>query len=304
VAGISIKSRLAPTPSGYLHKGNAFNFLLTWLHVRLNGGSLRLRIDDIDVLRTKVEYLDDIFRTLDWLEVDWDEGPCSVSDQQRYSQKGRIDRYREVLSALQRDGHLFSCDCSRSNIQTASIDGSYPGTCLHRGLSFEQADSCIRCNTDGFNKIVLRDISGNLSQFDLPIDMKYSILIRKDGLPAYQLYSLIDDIDFGINYIIRGKDLMGSSIFQAGLAALLSSNEFSLTRFHHHPLLKDEQGRKLSKSAGSMSIQHLRNQKDGREELMAEFSRWIGLREAVSNTRALLSIAKSIAAPTSNLIPT
>jgi glutamyl-tRNA synthetase len=304
VAEKSIKSRLAPTPSGFLHKGNAFNFLLTWLHIRLNSGTLRLRIDDMDVHRAKATYMEDIFITLDWLGIDWDEGPFSVADQEMFSQIGRLGRYQEILSDLHRKGHLFACNCSRSRIQAASRNGSYPGTCLFKELSFELPEICIRCRTDGFNRIVLRDISGNQSQFDLPIDMKYSILKRKDGLPAYQLCSLVDDIDYQINYIIRGRDLLGSSIFQAGLADLLGPNEFSLTHFHHHPILKDKQGRKLSKSAGSMSLKHMRTQKGSREQLFADFSRWIGLPDAAFSAGELLSISKSMGGRTTHLIPT
>jgi glutamyl/glutaminyl-tRNA synthetase len=300
----SVKSRLAPTPSGFLHKGNAFNFLLTWLHVRLNGGMLRLRIDDMDHQRVKATYLEDIFSALDWLGIDWDEGPFSVADQQKFSQRQRVDRYREMLSALEKDGHLFACNCSRSQLQIASADGSYPGTCLRKKLSFEHPGVCIRCKLDGLNKIRLRDLSGNYSWVDLPSDMKYGILKRKDGFPAYQICSLADDIDYQINYIIRGNDLLGSSIFQLGLASLLGAEDFSLTRFYHHPILIDEQGRKLSKTAGSMSLQHLRTQKRSLEQLFAEFSKWIGLPEIAANAGELISVSKSVSDATTRLIPT
>jgi glutamyl/glutaminyl-tRNA synthetase len=300
----SIKSRLAPTPSGFLHKGNAFNFLLTWLHVRLNDGKLRLRIDDMDVQRAKAIYIQDIFSTLDWLGIDWDEGPFSVADQQKFSQSLRMDRYREMLSALEQGGYLFACNCSRYQIQTASSDGGYPGTCLNKNLSSELPGICLRCKSDGLNKIALRDLSGNLSWLDMPVDMKYSVLQRKDGFPAYQICSLADDIDHQINFIIRGSDLLGSSIFQLGLASLLGSEDFSLTRFYHHPLLTDEQGRKLSKTTGSMSLQHLRTQKGSLEQLFAEFSKWIGLPERASNARELLSVSKSVADATTRLVPT
>jgi glutamyl-tRNA synthetase len=90
-----IRSRIAPTPSGYLHIGNALNFVRTWLMVRRAGGILRLRIDDIDATRTRPEYFDDIFRTLEWLGMDWDEGPRNANEQTEiYSQSLRAERIR------------------------------------------------------------------------------------------------------------------------------------------------------------------------------------------------------------------
>src|SRR5580704_15637290 len=96
-----LRSRIAPTPSGYLHIGNALNFVMTWLWVRKEGGQLRLRIDDSDTTRSKPEFIEDIFRTLDWLGMDWDEGPQTPDEQQRiYSQALRAERYAEVTRTL------------------------------------------------------------------------------------------------------------------------------------------------------------------------------------------------------------
>lgn len=258
----------------------------------------------MDVQRVKTLYIEDVFRTLDWLGIDWDEGPFSVADQQKFSQSLRMDRYRELLSDLEKGGFLFACDCSRSQIQTVSTDGGYPGTCLHKNLSLKLPRICIRCKSDSLNEIVLKDLSGSPSRFSMPSDMKFSILRRKDGLPSYQICSLADDIDDQINYIIRGNDLLGSSIFQSGVASLLGFKDFSSVRFFHHPLLQDEQGRKLSKSAGSISLQHLRAQKGSLEQLLADFSKWIGLPERAVDTADLLAISRSVADGTTRLVPT
>jgi len=125
-----LRSRIAPTPSGFLHLGNAVNFVLTWLMVRKAGGTLRLRIDDADCLRAKPEYLEDIFCQLDWLGITWDEGPMGVDDfRGRFSQQLRLERYREFLAGLARAGHLYPCGCSRREMRNLAPDGIYPGFC-------------------------------------------------------------------------------------------------------------------------------------------------------------------------------
>ena len=122
-----MKSRFAPTPSGYLHIGNGFNFVLTWLHARTRGGNILLRIDDLDKGRVRPEYVEDVFRTLDWLGLDWDEGPFGPSDLERkWSQHLRLDRYRSAIDELAFREIAFACALSRVQIIQS---GGYPGVC-------------------------------------------------------------------------------------------------------------------------------------------------------------------------------
>lgn len=140
-----IRGRLAPTPSGYLHLGNACNFLLTWLLVRRAGGSLRLRIDDADAGRSRPEFIDDIFRQLEWLGLDWDLGPVGPDDfAARYSQLKRLERYRELLRKLSERELVFPCTCSRKQIQALSPNGLYPGTCRQHRLPPTETDRLCR----------------------------------------------------------------------------------------------------------------------------------------------------------------
>lgn len=237
-----IISRLAPTPSGYLHLGNAFNFLLTWLWTRHLRGTLWLRIDDHDRARSRPEFIADIFETLDWLGLDWDRGPRDqVEFQQSFSQGDRYQEYFRLLDQLP-SARNFACGCSRKEIHAASPDGRYPGTCRKAGRDFEPGRTSLRFLTGpDLAETPLRDF----------------ILWRRDNQPAYQLVSVAEDIKMETNLIIRGEDLYWSSRAQLALSQALEVNSFRQARFYHHPLVKNEQG-KLSKSLGSWSLREVR----------------------------------------------
>lgn len=247
------RSRLAPTPSGYLHLGNGVNFLHTWLRVRKAGGVLKLRIDDLDGDRCKPEYIEDIFRQLDWLGLDWDEGPSSPDDFNRHhSQRLRLERYREVLENLRQRTRLFACICSRKEIQRRSPSGLYPGTC--RRLSHRSgAEQAMRILV---GPEAVLEVDGRT--IDLSREMGDFVVWRRDDRPAYQLASLVDDLDDRINLIVRGEDLRGSTAAQIYLAAILDRGEFARAHFIHHPLLFGPDGRKLSKSDDALSLAALR----------------------------------------------
>ena len=126
-------SRLAPTPSGYLHFGNAFNFLLTRLLVDYQRGHLHLRIDDLDGPRVERSSVEDIFVQLEWLGIDYDSGPTGPDElYSKFSQQLRKERYRESLELLHKSGHLFACDCSRSEIRQLTLNRNYPDSIWER----------------------------------------------------------------------------------------------------------------------------------------------------------------------------
>ncbi|NTV14682.1 MAG: tRNA glutamyl-Q synthetase [Desulfobulbaceae bacterium] len=246
---MKIRSRLAPTPSGQLHLGNGVNFLQTWLRVRKAGGVLKLRIDDLDSNRCRPEYIEDIFRQLDWLGLDWDEGPTGPENFHRhFSQRLRRERYWEVLTGLWQGEHLFACTCSRKEIQQRSPSGLYPGTCrqLDRQPSGPYA---LRLRVEAGAGLELEghalDLSRALGDF---------VVWRRDAQPAYQLASLVDDLDDRINLLVRGDDLQISTAAQLYLAAKLGREEFAQATFIHHPLMLGGDGRKLSKSDNALSL--------------------------------------------------
>ncbi|MEO7424697.1 MAG: glutamate--tRNA ligase family protein, partial [Fibrobacteria bacterium] len=143
-----MKTRLAPTPSGFLHAGNAWSFVLTWLLARSQGGTVRLRIDDLDTARFRDGYGEDIFASLRWLGLDWDTGPRTVAEVKGiYSQQSRLGKYRAALEALagreEAGGPLiYACACSREQVKRAAgasgRPGVYPGTCRDKAIAWRE----------------------------------------------------------------------------------------------------------------------------------------------------------------------
>lgn len=252
------RSRIAPTPSGYLHIGNAFSFLLTALLMRKHNGSILLRIDDIDDERKRPEYVNDIFTSLDWLGIQWQEGPSGPEDfELNWSQHRRMDLYNECLLQLRNKNLLFACECSRKKL--ASLEGyAYPGTCQYLRIPLDAKDVAWRISVADHDIVTFHDEEKQNVDFHLGRETGSFIVRKKDQLPSYQLVSLVDDVHFRINYIVRGEDLLSSTAAQLYLADKLGYSSFRECRFLHHKLEKDEQGHKLSKTAGSISLQYMR----------------------------------------------
>ncbi|SFB95656.1 glutamyl-tRNA synthetase [Parapedobacter composti] len=272
-------TRIAPTPSGYLHLGNVLSFALTVAIARRTGARIFLRIDDLDRERIKRAYVEDIFETLDYLELPWDEGPKNYREyEESYSQIHRIPAYRKALQRLQDGGSVFACDCSRALLLNHHPQGTYTGTCKDRGLPLERAGCSWRLRTDTVGNMLVKDYLEGSTRVTFPPKMHYFVVRKKDGFPAYQLASLIDDIHFGIDLIIRGADLWESTLAQIYLADVLGCNAFQQVTFYHHALLLKSDGRtKLSKSAGATSIQYLRKQGKTRADIYEMISRMLGL---------------------------
>lgn len=253
------RTRIAPTPSGHLHAGNAASFLLTRLLADRYGARLRLRIDDLDADRTRTAYLEDIFETLHWLGISWEDGPRDVTDHvTNCSQRLRIPVYTTLLNELRHRGHLYGCSCSRRTIALQGGHGRYPGTCRDRGLDLDRPGIAWRLRVPQGTRIDIPPLLGLGERVQLDAAMGDPVLRRADGHPAYQVASLADDVDHGITFIVRGVDLLPSTACQLYMARLLGLGPFLNVRFAHHDLLTDEVGVKLSKSAGATSVCALR----------------------------------------------
>lgn len=297
---MQIRTRFAPTPSGYLHAGNAFSFVLTWLIARQAKGRVLLRIDDLDASRKRPEYVDDIFASIDWLGLDFDEGPIGPDHFEReYSQQRRVDLYRAALERLRSDGHLFACECTRSSIKAAG--GEHPDECRQRGTDFEQANAAWRIRTDE-SPITWIDAACWQHQSKRTIGlsgpMKDFVVRRKDQIPAYQVASLVDDIHFDVNFIVRGEDLLDSTAAQRMLASHLAYEIFLEASFVHHPILLGADGAKLSKSAGASSLRAMRELDPTGSLLYRQLSKSLKLpAEATSAKEALSMWCESDFAP-------
>ena len=246
-------TRIAPTPSGFLHVGNAVNAVLTQWITRAHDGLLLLRIDDFDTGRARPNYLEDVFRTLDWLEIDIDDGPSGPADfQSSWSMSTRIDQFRSARDRLMQGGHdsVFVCRCSRHDLDER---GRCVARCREQHLALTPGNSALRLSvTDGSSR-------------GLPLPPGDHVIWRRDDLPAYQLGSVVADEDLGVTAIVRGVDLVASSALQLHLAQLLPAPGFHDVDLRHHALVAATDGHKLSKSAGAQAhplehTDHLREQ--------------------------------------------
>ncbi|GAB4144520.1 MAG: hypothetical protein Fur0041_19380 [Bacteroidia bacterium] len=254
-----LRTRIAPTPSGFLHIGNGFSFLLTYLICRKHRGSLLLRIDDADSERKRPEYIEDIFESLKWLGITWNEGPLNADDfEKNWSQINRRSDYMNMLSELAASGNVFACECSRKKLESFKDLKRYPDICTSLRIPFDQPETAWRIHVPEDKIIHIDDVFAGAVDYPLGKDPGSFIVRKRDGEAAYQVSSLSDDLKYNINFIVRGEDLLSSTASQLYLAEMLNRKAFQQIRFLHHPLQKDDNGNKLSKSAGSVSLQYMR----------------------------------------------
>lgn len=277
-------TRYAPTPSGFLHLGNIYSFILTYQLAKKYSAKILLRIDDLDRERVRKTYLQDIFHTLDFLELPYSFGPKNLNDfEQNYSQALRMPLYLDALEVLKNNGNLFACNCSRKKIQKISPNGFYNGSCRDRRLDFTEKNMAWRMLLSSNQELKIKDLINGDILCKVPEEIVDCVLKRKNGFPSYQLASVIDDLHFGTNLIIRGIDLWPSSLAQLYLSSLLPENTFSKAVFFHHSLMKDNEQKKLSKSEGALSIRYLRKSGKKKEDIFKAIGSWLGREAPTSN---------------------
>lgn len=287
-AGLFRKTRFAPTPSGYLHLGNIFSFALTAALAERNGAGILLRIDDMDRERSNPDYIRDSFDTLHFLGLPWTEGPQNAQElEAHYSQRHRLNLYKQALDKLLDSGLVYACNCSRAQILKQSTDGAYPGTCRHKGLALDTQDVAWRLNTESAQTVSVKTLDGTCINAALPNDVQDPVIRKKDGFPAYQLSSVVDDVYFGIDLVVRGQDLWPSTLVQLHIASLLKEDHFLNTAFYHHQLILDSHQRKLSKTAGDTSVHYLRKQGCSAEEVYERLGKELHLSGPLKHWRDL-----------------
>ena len=281
----AVVSRLAPTPSGYLHIGNAVNFVLTWLLTRRvvpgrAGGVLHLRIDDLDRARLRPAYLENIFRVIDWLGIDYDHGPSGPDDfLRRHSQLLHLPEYNAILRRLaQRPGLVQASTRSRTNVAEAVVPLETPGVAWRAHVP---AGTTISFNDAWQGRI------------NVPLDalMPDFVVRKKDGVAAYQVASVVDDLRLGTTLVVRGLDLQPSTAAQLWLAAQLSETAtFNAARIQlfHHPLLTDAAGQKLSKSQQLPLDAGVMAQAQGKQAVFQAVAKLLQLPDAAAETIEML----------------
>ena len=253
---MAVTGRFAPSPSGRIHLGNILCCLLAWLSARQKGGRVILRIEDLDTARCPRRYGEQMCRDIQWLGLDWDEGPVIGGPFGPYEQSRRTALYQAALERLEAQGLVYPCFCTRAELHAASAphreDGQvvYPGTC--RGLTAEQATERAR-RTGRAPALRLRVpeeeitfIDGHMGEYGewLPEDCGDFLLRRSDGMFAYQLAVVVDDAAMGVTEVVRGADLLASTPRQLLLYRLLG---LEAPAFYHFPLLLGSDGQRLSK---------------------------------------------------------
>ncbi|MBL7963918.1 MAG: hypothetical protein JNM31_08740 [Flavobacteriales bacterium] len=260
-------TRIAPTPSGFLHAGNALNFLLAARLARHHQARMRLRIDDLDAARMRPAYVQDIFDSLQWLGIRWDEGPQDAATfHTSGSQRLRIGRYEEMLARLVNTGRVYACTCSRT--QRAQAGAVH--ACRDAALPLNAPDAAWLLKVEPGTMVRIPALHGTDVHVDLAQVMGDPVVRQRLGTPAYQIASLTDDIDHRITFLVRGEDLLPSSACQLHIAELIGETGFLQERMVHHALMRDAKGHKLSKSEGATSLKAMRERGESPEMLNAQ----------------------------------
>lgn len=264
----TIRGRFAPSPTGEMHLGNAWTALIAWLHVRAAGGSMVLRVEDLDPDRSRLEYTAGVIDDMKWLGLDWEEGPDVGGPYAPYCQDERRDLYEQALVSLADAGFIYPCYCTRAELSASAphageIVHRYPGTCRHRKeLPPGRTPAWRLAVPEGvitFTDLIRGQAAQNVS--DAVGDF---VVRRSDGVHAYQLAVVVDDGLMNITHVIRGDDLLESTPRQILLYRLLG---FIPPAFAHVPLLFGEDGHRLSKRQRDLSIAALRRQRVRAEDI-------------------------------------
>jgi glutamyl-tRNA synthetase len=244
----TVRTRFAPSPTGYLHVGGARTALFNWLHARHTKGRFILRIEDTDSARSTQESVQAIFDALDWLKIDWDEGP--------FYQSERSDIYHRHLEKLLGAGHAYYCTCTSDEIdamrEKARAQGRkprYDGTCREKGLGPEP-NAVIRFKTSYEGTTTIEDTVKGLIVFQND-ELDDFVICRSDGTPTYNFAAVVDDIDMDINTIIRGDDHVMNTPKQILLYNALGAE---LPVFAHVPMVLGDDRARLSKRHGATSV--------------------------------------------------
>lgn len=248
--------RFAPTPSGRMHMGNVFAGLIAWLSVKSQGGSILLRMEDLDTQRTSGEFAEILRKDLQWLGLHWDlETP---------PQSQRSDVYNRYFELLADQGLLYPCYCTRSQLHSVNAphlsDGTYvyPGTCRNltekEQKAFNRAPAWRVTVPDRLWTVEDR-VQGNYQE-NLSTDCGDFVVRRADGVFVYQLAVTVDDGEFGVTEVVRGMDLLSSAPRQMYLQELFG---FPHPAYGHVPMLMAPDGRRLSKRDRDMDLGYLQN---------------------------------------------
>jgi len=253
---MTVRTRFAPSPTGYLHIGGARTALFSWLFARKHGGEFVLRIEDTDLERSTPESVNAILEGMTWLGLDYDEGP--------FYQTKRFDRYAEVIRQLLDSGHAYKCYCSRERLEglreqqmAARLKPRYDGHCRH-GAPPPSPDApfVIRFRNPEAGKVAFDDLVRGRISFDNS-ELDDLVIARSDGSPTYNLTVVVDDSDMAITHVIRGDDHINNTPRQVNILRALG---LDIPVYAHTPMILGSDGKRLSKRHGAVSVIQYRDE--------------------------------------------
>ncbi len=252
---MTVTTRFAPSPTGYLHVGGARTALFSWLYARKHGGKFILRIEDTDLERSTQESVDAILDGMAWLGLN--------SDNERpFFQTEHFPRYKEIIAKLLADGHAYYCDCSKEELETlreqqmaAKEKPRYNGKC--RDANKPQSDkTVVRFKTPLDGAITIPDlVKGEITVANKELDDL--VIARTDGSPTYNLTVVVDDMDMQITHVIRGDDHINNTPRQINILNALNA---PLPQYAHLPMILGSDGARLSKRHGAVSVMQFRDE--------------------------------------------
>ncbi|WP_105633660.1 glutamate--tRNA ligase [Cronobacter dublinensis] len=252
---MKIKTRFAPSPTGYLHVGGARTALYSWLFARHEGGEFVLRIEDTDLERSTPEAIEAIMDGMNWLSLEWDEGP--------YFQTKRFDRYNAVIDEMLAAGTAYKCYCSKERLEALREEQMekgekprYDGRCRHGHEHHADDEPCVvRFANPQEGSVVFDDqIRGPIEFSNLELD---DLIIRRtDGSPTYNFCVVVDDWDMEITHVIRGEDHINNTPRQINILKALGA---PVPLYAHVSMINGDDGKKLSKRHGAVSVMQYRD---------------------------------------------
>lgn len=253
---MKVRTRFAPSPTGYLHIGGARTALFSWLFARKHGGDFILRVEDTDLQRSTAESVNAILEGMNWLGLEYDEGP--------FYQTERFDRYREIIQQLLDNGHAYHCYCTKEELEQMRTeqmarkekpryDGRYRD---FTGTPPEGVEPVIRFKNPQEGKVVVNDLVRGEVVFDNK-ELDDLIIARSDGSPTYNLTVVVDDMDMEITHVIRGDDHLNNTPRQINILKALGVEP---PKYAHVPMILGPDGKRLSKRHGAMSVMEYREQ--------------------------------------------
>lgn len=250
-----IRTRFAPSPTGYLHIGGARTAIFSWLYARRHGGKFILRIEDTDLERSTDESIEQIMEAMEWLGLDFDEGP--------FRQTARQEIYIKYISELLENGHAYRCVCKketldkkRSAMMKAGKKPMYDGTCRDINIKADCGEPfVVRFKTPKDGETVVEDLLRGEVRFK-NAELDDMIIARSDGSPTYNFCVVIDDSDMKISHVIRGDDHLANTPRQAVIYKALG---LTLPKFAHVSMILGKDGARLSKRHGALSVLEYRD---------------------------------------------